>query len=238
MGVIRRLAFDIETQADPAKIACMADPEVALGNTKDPAKVAEKIAEARVKQIDKAALDPHLSRVMCISVGQRDGIHPDSEIKSETTIRKHPFHDDYNVDDAESSLLVWFWDRVRLHKHFVTFNGAGFDLPFLLRRSMLLGVRPCRIECGKYRVTEPGCEHLDLYQLLSEAYGCYSASKQNLHFYAKEILKEEPTYGEDLEKGALGRMFEAGQHDKISEVCAWDCSATLRIGEIAESVYA
>jgi 3'-5' exonuclease len=45
-------------------------------------------------------------------------------------------------DRTEKELLEDFWDGARSYDTFVTFGGRGFDIPFLLHRSLLCGVRP------------------------------------------------------------------------------------------------
>ena len=235
MNPVRRMAFDIETQSNPDRINDLPEPDVATGNLKDPVKIAEKVKEAKAKQLDKLALDPHFGRVICISIAQRDA-GDGGQIVGETALRLDMGEADR--DDAESELLKWFWDRVRNATHFVTYNGAGFDVPYLMRRSLLLGVRPARIECGKYRVVERGCEHLDLFQLLVETWGSYASCSHNLRFMVSEFLREVCPYGDDLDKGELGRLFEAKQFEIIKQVCTWDCMATLRLCEAVESVYA
>lgn len=235
-ALIRRMAFDIETQADPAKTAAMPEPEVLTGNLKDPAKIREKVDEARRQQIARAALNPHFGRVIAISVAERDDDTIERSIMSETMLRKDNARE--GVDAAERELLTWFWDRVRKSTHFVSYNGSAFDIPFLMRRSLLLGVRPARIECGKYRVVAPACEHLDLYNLLADEWGNTPLCKQDLKFFVREIVGEECPYGTDFQKEELGRLFDCGQHDIIRQVCSWDCEATLRLCEAVEPVYA
>lgn len=231
---MKRLAFDIETMPDPERLCYMPAPEVALGNLKDPAKIAEKEAEAKRRQVERAALHPHFGRVLCISVAERskDECFDDEPVVAHTSLIAAA------TDDAERDLLRWFWDRARQSKNYVTFNGAAFDVPFLLRRSLLLGVRPARIETGKYRVTDPGCEHLDLCRLLNGDESDPCGISRNLRWYANEILHEDCPYSSEFDKTDMGKLLAAGQLDIIRQVCSWDCSATLRIGEAVECVYA
>ena len=56
-------AFDIETMPDSSKTGSLPEPEVKLGNLKDPAKIAEKVAEARAEQVAKMALNPLYGRI-------------------------------------------------------------------------------------------------------------------------------------------------------------------------------
>ncbi|MDD3176001.1 MAG: hypothetical protein PHU51_05990, partial [Candidatus Nanoarchaeia archaeon] len=65
------LSFDIETIANSSMIERMPEPEVKTGNLKDPAKIAEKIAEAKAEQQSRMALSPLYGRV-CAWVGAED----------------------------------------------------------------------------------------------------------------------------------------------------------------------
>jgi hypothetical protein len=143
----RLIAFDIETgplardflesllpEFDPS--------EVKLGNAKDPALVAAKIEAAREKHqadfLEKAALDPLTGRVLAIgllSFGPNE-----DKATSEVAL------DDAACDDNERELLEDFWsvflrslDGERTF--FVGHNSTDFDLPFLVTRSRILGVR-------------------------------------------------------------------------------------------------
>lgn len=236
-----RLAFDIETQANLDRIAELPPPEVALGNLKDPEKIAAKEEEARRKQIDQLALDPHFGRVICISIAMRSAdtktIHSATQIRIDAGRVNHDSEVRRDKDEAERELLSWFWDCAHDNRYYATFNGAQFDVPYLYRRSLILGVRPVPIETNKYRVMQKGCEHYDVMQVLNEAYGCHAVCSRNLRFYTKELLKRDCDYGADLDKGELGRLFDAGQFDLIRQVCSWDCERTLELAELVESLY-
>ena len=136
---MKTLVFDIETGPLPenellAMLPAFDPAEVKCGNLKDPAKIAEKIAEAEVNHrrdfIERAALDPLTGRVMAIGM-----------LDLETDLFSIIGHDD------ESETLREFWevtrgDMGRLNP-LIGFNIFNFDLPFLFRRSW------------KHRVTMP-----------------------------------------------------------------------------------
>jgi hypothetical protein len=130
------------------------DPaEVKTGNLKDPAKIAEKIAEAEVSQrrdfFDKAALDPLTGRVVAIGVlcfEARGEFGPDFKKPDRCLILGHE-------DEAET--LREFWDLTRGEmgrlNPLIGFNIFGFDLPFLIRRSWKQRVPvPWGLRRGRY----------------------------------------------------------------------------------------
>jgi hypothetical protein len=139
--------FDVETgplaESELSALLPPFDPaEVKTGNLKDPAKIAEKIAEAEANHrrdfFDKAALDPLTGRV--IAIGMLD---------LETDYFFIIGHDD------EAETLREFWqltrgDMGRINP-LIGFNICNFDLPFLIRRSWKHRVAvPFGIRRGRY----------------------------------------------------------------------------------------
>lgn len=133
------IVFDIETKAQSADklLASLPpfDPEsVKVGNIKDPAKVAEKVAQAETKHrsdyLTKAALSPATGEVCAIGLLETDG--------SETLLTVEGTMD-------ETALLNAFWANYRAEVHtrkswWIGHNIYDFDLPFLVNRSRILGV--------------------------------------------------------------------------------------------------
>jgi len=224
MSTLRRIAIDIETMAaPPVKLAEIPEPEVAIGNLKDPAKIAEKIEKAKADQIRLAALDPHFAEIVCVGV-----YHDDKPFIAK---RDH-------VDEmAEVKLLRWVWNTLRAYDQIITYNGASFDIPFLIRRSLLLGVEPLMIDCGRYSVIKPECQHFDVYRYLQQwnvgnAYGGGSplGYKQDLRFYVREFLGESCVWG-DFDKSMMRAMWESENTSDIVEGCAWDVQMTYQLAQ-------
>jgi len=139
--------FDVETgplaESELSALLPPFDPaEVKTGNLKDPAKIAEKLAEAEANHrrdfFDKAALDPLTGRV--IAIGMLD---------LETDKFFIIGHDD------EARTLTEFWEASqgemgRLNS-MLGFNIFTFDLPFLIRRSWKHRIKvPFGIRRGRY----------------------------------------------------------------------------------------
>lgn len=117
------IAFDIETKVNPG-VEDQFDPEsVALGNVKDPEKIAAKVEEAKARFIDKAALSPSLSRIVSIGFYGHGFKTPMIQ-----TARK---------DDDEEKLINEFFHvfTSMRDRAIVSFRGLSFDLPFLYHRA-------------------------------------------------------------------------------------------------------
>lgn len=234
--MLPRLAFDIETEPDPDAVSSMPAPEVATGNLKDPAKIAEKVADARARQLSRAALHPHYGRILAIGTARRDG----DRIVTNVALRD----DTRGQDSGETALLNFFWQEVFSAKWIASFNGCGFDVPFLKRRSVLLDVPTCSIEIDRYRVLDPlHANHLDVRFCLDRweignGQGDPLSLSHDLDYYAGALLGETAPHL-DVDKSNLGVLSktEPGRQ-VIRELCGWDVSVTLRLAEIAARFYA
>lgn len=156
--------FDIETgQGDPEVILGLSKPfpafqplgefdpsQVKVGNLKDEAKIQEKIQASREAHeqaakdaqgkweadrmkyeedlITRSPLDPMLGVVLAIGILADDG-----------SIRI--LGDDGEPEEVIlASFWEWIHDQVMTGSPYVGWNSAGFDLPFLIKRSWLLGI--------------------------------------------------------------------------------------------------
>lgn len=152
-------AFDIETMPNSSKIGSLPEPDVKLGNLKDPAKIEEKIAETRAEQIAKMALNPLYGRI-CAAVFVAPGANGELE-----SLRFSAGDD----DAEEAKLISGCFDVLRLDcARIVTWNGIGFDLPFLFKRAAILGVPLDGVPvlpfwCKRYSTGS----HIDLMQIWS-----------------------------------------------------------------------
>lgn len=230
---MQRLALNIETAVNKHRLHLLPEPEVALGNLKDPAKIEEKIAEAKRKQLEMLALDANFARVVAVSFSVRE--LPEKPVKTWGTVRAATGDDTTD----ERTLLAWAWDQIAAWPALCTFNGAGFDIPFLLRRSLLLNVQVKRVDCHPYRVIDPAAEHLDVCKLLQNYdTGNSNGYRKGLEFYAGLILGEQRPADMTPGKGEIGELWDAGQYDAIRAVCNWNAEMALRLAEAVSPVYA
>ena len=170
---MQTIVFDVETgplaESELSALLPPFDPaEVRTGNLKDPAKIAEKIAEAeachRREFFDRAALDPLTGRVVAIGLlvfPEIGGCH------AETRSTRRGEAADGTTDgigegrcviighEDEGQTLREFWGYAQAEmgrmNPMIGFNIFGFDLPFLIRRSWKLRVPiPFGIRRGRY----------------------------------------------------------------------------------------
>ena len=125
----------------------------------------------------------------------------------------------------EKEMLEHFWQYITKFDQVITFNGRNFDIPFLLLRSAVLGVKPTRNLMGNRYNTE---NHLDLLDALS-FFGVFK--KFNLDFYCHSFGIESPKA-----KGITGldvhELYVAGKIKEIATYCAGDVEATYNLYKI------
>ena len=121
------IAFDIETIRNGSMIDKLPELEIKLGNLKDPYKIEEKKAEARAEQIRKMTLNPLYGRVCAFAVAS------DAE--------ESAYCIDADSDEADTELIERAF-TILSGNRIVTYNGKDFDLPFLYRRAVILGISP------------------------------------------------------------------------------------------------
>ena len=142
--------LDIETRTNEKATAILDEPK-APGNLKDPTKIAAAIEEKRQEQIERAPLDSDLGLIAGIgyAIGAQGGIVTNIVTKK----------------NSEKKVLEDFWMQFALvNGRCSGYNILNFDLPYIVKRSFDLGVKPSLLPTLiKYR-TDPVT---DLFMLLA-----------------------------------------------------------------------
>src|SRR5258708_11220940 len=155
-----KLVFDLETSALPLENFDDVQREYLFRDAEKIAGEAERLARrAEIQRLFN--LWPMTARVVCIAMlnaetsrGQALFIAEDHE---EHSGESGPVEFVACMDEAE--LLTAFWDVAKHYDSVVTFNGRGFDVPFVYLRSALLNVPISRKDWLGYRLaTEPHCD--------------------------------------------------------------------------------
>lgn len=133
---------------------------------------------------------------------------------------------------SERVMLQNFWRLLEAHRgiHLVSFNGRGFDAPWLMLRSAALGVRPTRnlMEGTKFNYRA----HTDLLDELT----FYSRSSSgptrsfNFDFYAKAFGVQSPK-AEGVDGSMVGALFADARYIDIAEYCLRDVRSTWLLFE-------
>ena len=122
----------------------------------------------------------------------------------------------------ESEILEKFWEIVKTYDQVITFNGRGFDAPYLMLRSAVSKVRVTKNLLG-YRYDYK--EHCDLMEQMT-FYG--ATRKFNLDFYAKSFGIKSPK-NEGIDGSMVGELYEKGKFMDIARYCFRDLVATKEL---------
>jgi 3'-5' exonuclease len=127
----------------------------------------------------------------------------------------------------ETEILKLFWNYISKTDKVITFNGRNFDIPFLMLRSAMLGVKPTlNLIHNRYNITR----HIDLLDQFT-FYGI--TRKFNLDFYCHAFGLISPK-----SKGITGmeikELYKAGRIKDIAVYCGEDVKATFGLYKIWE----
>jgi DNA polymerase elongation subunit (family B) len=228
------LVFDIETSALSKEAFDEAQWEYLFRET---TRIPDGILrEARRAEIDQQrSLWPFTAQVVCIAMlnaetarGQVLFLASDYEEGLESSVSQVEFV--ACVDETE--LLTAFWDVAKHYDHIVTFNGRGFDVPFLYLRSAILNVKITRKEWLGYRFsTEPHCDLAEQLTFYGVSGREGAARRFNLDFYCKSFGIDSPK-----SHGVTGldvhTLIEAGKGREVAEYCLRDVKATVDLHRI------
>jgi len=122
---------------------------------------------------------------------------------------------------SERDLLLAFWDLASWAEVVVTYNGRGFDIPFLVGRSLALGV-PVRVDLlGNPYTLRP---HLDLMRLL----GAGRPGPGSLEAVCYGLGIESPKEG-GMSGAEVAPAYARGEIERIAEYNRQDVRATAEL---------
>ena len=134
---------------------------------------------------------------------------------------------------SEEEMLDNFWTVAKSYQEFISFNGRAFDVPFLMVRSAIRGVRPSKdLMSNRYLNSQKyDSKHIDLLDQLS-FYGAVW-KKGNLHLWSRAFGIESPKAqgitGEDV-----GKLFKEKKFLDIAKYNTGDLFATKQLYEYWE----
>ncbi len=129
----------------------------------------------------------------------------------------------------EKEMLEKFWQGAKEYDEFIGFNSRGFDVPFMMVRSAIHGVKPTKnLMEGRYLYQQRDARHIDLQDQLT-FYGAVR-KKGNLHLWSRAFgiksPKEEGITGDDV-----GKLFKEKKFLEIAKYNAGDLKATKELYE-------
>lgn len=153
------------------------------------------------------------------SAGEPDNL---SEVSEENGIKLQAV--------SEKEMLERFWRGAEQYDEFISFNGRAFDVPFLMVRSAVHGIKPSKdLMSNRYLgMQKYSAKHIDLLDQLT-FYGAVR-KKGNLHLWSRAFgiksPKEEGITGEDV-----GKLFKEKRFLDIARYNIGDLRATKALFE-------
>jgi predicted PolB exonuclease-like 3'-5' exonuclease len=210
---MRYIIMDLESYRIDNAADYLTEPVEAPSNyVKQEAKDAF-IAKAKQAQLDKAALDVDLARIVCLGYKETDRhlpmMHLLKDETQEMTMLGRIFGEWFSSHNTADWPIL------------VTFNGLGFDVPLLLRRALYLGVKAPNIQIDRFKHPHV----IDLMALLNLDGRLKSHS---LRFYANRfgIPVDDESTGADI-----AALVEAGDWAAVEQHCAADVQTTYALAK-------
>jgi len=131
------------------------------------------------------------------------------------------------IGGDEKQMLETFWKGIAAYDRIITFNGRGFDAPFLLQRSVIHGVRASRdLMPSRYYGLK---SHYDLLEVLT----FFGASRRfNLETWAEATGALNPK-----EQGITGaEVADYWREGRIAEIAAYNLRDVLATWQLYRRV--
>jgi predicted PolB exonuclease-like 3'-5' exonuclease len=144
-------------------------------------------------------------RICCIAIIKED---------ENGIIQKEIFSGD------EKEILENFWKAANGVHRYVGHNIWGFDLPFIYKRSVILGVRPLPLNFARYR-------NIPIYDTMTEWDLWNYGKSQKLDTLAKVLGL--PTSKDEMDGSMVADYFKQGRIDEICKYCMKDVELTRKV---------
>jgi len=130
----------------------------------------------------------------------------------------------------EVGIVKKFWEIARTYEMFITFNGRGFDVPFLMVRSAVHNIRPTKnLMAARYLYQQHAhALHIDLMDQLS-FYGAVRR-KGGLHLWARAFGIKSPK-SEGVTGDDVSELFKKKKYLDIARYNVGDLHATKALYE-------
>jgi len=225
-----KLVFDIETSALPPETFDEVQQEYLF-------REAEKLADEAAREAKRAEIRqqfnlwPFTAQVVCVAMLNAESLRGQvlftAEDFEEDAVEGGPVEFVPCADEME--LLTAFWDVAKHYVEIVTFNGRGFDVPFLYLRSALMNVPISKKNWLGYRfATEPHCDLAEQFTFYGVSGREGAARRFNLDFYCKAFGIDSPK-SHGVTGMDVNTLLADGKYREIAEYCLRDVRATVEL---------
>ncbi len=188
------------------------------------------IAQAVTKQADRndsdegkvMSLSPYFGRVISLAVGDGEQPLDAQRVTVFMVVPGEPPSDlpPWILPVSERVLLQAFWTLAGAAEVVVTYNGRGFDVPFVVARSLIQDV-PVRTDLlGNRFALKP---HLDLFTILGQG----ARGPASLDVVCWALGLESPK--ETMDGSMVAPAYARGEYESIARYNAGDVRATTAV---------
>ncbi len=222
----RRLVFDIEMVGedfDAIDELTQKDLMKALPDQKlEPGRY-----EAALKDLkDKLVFSPLTGKIIAIGV-----YDPDQKKGAVYYDAQDKITDEEEIDTIkyvpmnEAEMLTKFWALAEVHDEFISFFGRRSDVPYMMIRSAINGIRPSRdLTSNRYSNTGiPTATHYDVSDLLT--FNGLAMYRGSLHRWCRAFGIDTPKT-DDMSGDKVGQAYKDGKYLEIAKYNALDIIAT------------
>lgn len=221
------LVFDIETVGENWDEIDGETQEALIKSQEKRARTKEEKEAAKEDAQNALGLSPFTGRI--VAIGMLDSESGKGAVLYQTHDKKTvPTEDgDFRyLPLSEKEILTLFWNKAKTCVEFVTYNGRGFDVPFILVRSVALGVKPTAdLMYNRYVSSQHGAKHYDLQDLLT----FYSATgRSSLHLACRALGITSPKE-DGISGGDVAKLWNEKKDLEIARYNAKDVVATKEL---------
>lgn len=226
------LVFDIETVGEDFDMLDETSQEALTRWIKRESENSEDYAAALADLKEGMGFSPLTGQIVAI------GIRDVERKKGAVYFQPSPSGTEKNFEEGEykfevlteKAMLQKFWEVIEKYETFVTFNGRAFDVPFLMVRSALHGIRPSKnLLANRYLNYHPSnARHIDLIDQLT-FYGAMR-KRGSLHLWCRAFGIESPK-AQGVDGDDVKNLFVSGKSADIARYNARDLVATTALYE-------
>ena len=131
---------------------------------------------------------------------------------------------------SEPEMLKNFWEQAKFYDEFITFNGRGFDIPFLMIRSAIHKIKPSKnLLSNRYLNNQfGGAKHIDLQDQFQFYGATWGKRGYNLHMFCQAFGIKSPK-NEGVSGAHVKEMFDQGEYERIARYNVGDIRATAAL---------
>jgi len=222
----RRLIFDIETVGEDFETLDKTTQEVLTRWIKKESESEEGYKTALEELKNGLGFSPLTGEI--VTIGMLDSEMMKGAVYFQAPGEKIESFEEDNIQFkpmTEKEMLANFWRVANDCREFITFNGRGFDGPFLMIRSAIHEIKPTKdLMSNRYLGNQKwGALHIDLLDQFT-FYGAVR-KKGNLHLWTRAFGIESPKAG-GVSGEDVGRLFRERKFLEIARYNAGDLLAT------------